>query len=39
MKSAARKIIVGDWDGKQIWRYETAQEKLGYELYKVFKKP
>lgn len=35
MTSSARKIVTGNWDGKEIWRYETAQDRLLAELHKA----
>ena len=26
--SVSKKIILGYWDGKPIWRYETSEERL-----------
>lgn len=28
MKSNAKKVITGEWDGQPIWRYQTPEEKL-----------
>lgn len=29
-----KRIITGDWNGEEIWRYQTAEEQLIEELKK-----